>query len=89
VPRSQKTTPLATTSSFAGTLNPETDMPLDREDLIVEMIRNNRTDSERRLQSIEEKMDEMLAFRWKTVGGSLAISALFAFAFNVLHTFIK
>lgn len=43
-----------------------------------------RTDE--RLQSIEKKVDELLAFKWQIIGGSAVVSALVTL---VIEIFIK
>lgn len=38
-----------------------------------------------RLDKIEGKIDELLSFKWKIIGGSVALSLLISLVFNALE----
>lgn len=57
-------------------------MPSD--DLIKDFI--ERTD--KRFDRVDEKLDELIAFRWQIIGGSIGLSALFSVLVNGLFLFL-
>jgi hypothetical protein len=42
--------------------------------LVVDMIKGNKQDAEKRFDSIEEKIDRLLEFKWRIVGITAAVS---------------
>jgi len=55
-------------------------MDMQAFELLLEKFR----DTDKRLDTIDEKMDELLSFKWKIIGGSVVISTLFTFLVSVL-----
>ena len=53
-------------------------------DQAFELLLEKFRDTDKRLDTIDEKMDELLSFKWKIIGGSVVISTLFAFLVSVL-----
>lgn len=53
-------------------------------DQAFELLLEKFRDTDKRLDTIDEKMDELLSFKWKIIGGSVVISTLFTFLVSVL-----
>lgn len=53
--------------------------------LLLAVIKEMKKD----IRALDEKMDEMLKFKWKIMGGTLVISFLVAIAFHVAELVIK
>lgn len=53
-------------------------------DQAFELLLEKFRDADKRLDTIDEKMDELLSFKWKIIGGSVVISTLFTFLVSVL-----
>ena len=45
-------------------------------DQAFELLLEKFRDTDKRLDTIDEKMDELLSFKWKIIGGSVVISTL-------------
>ena len=58
-------------------------------DLVVKMIESNKEDADKRLDSIEMKLDEILQFKWQIIGGSFAMSTFIALAIQIGSFFFK
>lgn len=56
-------------------------------ELLVKMIDQNKAHSDSEFKEIKEKLDEVLAFRYKLLGGSIVISALVGALFHLLVGF--
>lgn len=48
-----------------------------------ELLMDKLRESDRRLSDMDEKLDELLAFKWKIIGGSVVLSVLFNLAISV------
>ena len=53
-------------------------------DQAFELLLEKFRETDKRLDTIDEKMDELLSFKWKIIGGSVVISTLFTFLVSVL-----
>lgn len=42
-----------------------------------------------RIETIDQKVDKLLAFKWQIIGGSVLLSVLMNLGFNVIQTFIN
>ena len=43
-------------------------------DLVVDMIKTNKVDVEKRLEEIDHKLDELLSFKWRLAGMTAVLS---------------
>lgn len=58
-------------------------------DLLKREIENTRKEMREDLKEMDKKLDELLAFRWKIVGGSVVISAILSFIVTIAMNIIK
>ncbi len=42
-----------------------------------------------RVETIDQKVDKLLAFKWQIIGGSVLLSVLITIAFNVAQIYIN
>lgn len=49
-------------------------------ELLMEKLRDN----DKRLEQMDEKLDELLAFKWKIIGGSVVLSTIFSFIVSLV-----
>lgn len=43
-------------------------------ELVVDMIKTNKVDVEKRLEEIDSKLDELLSFKWRLAGMTAVLS---------------
>jgi hypothetical protein len=49
-----------------------------------ELLLEKHREADRRAERIEEKLDELLSFKWKIVGGSAVLSMLASFLVSLV-----
>lgn len=54
------------------------------EDQIIEMIMDSHRDLKGDVTKLEKKVDEILEWKWKVVGGAIAVSGLLTIIFQSL-----
>lgn len=64
-------------------------------DLLIQNVRDNKKDFDSKIAEIhdqiaivDEKIDELLAFKWQILGASMVVSILVGLAVNVIGSII-
>jgi len=64
-------------------------------DLLIQNVRDNKKDFDSKiaqvhdqLEILDEKIDQLLAFKWQIIGGSMVVSVLVALAVNIIGSMI-
>ena len=58
-------------------------------DLLKREIETTRKEMREDLKEMDQKLDELLTFRWKIVGGSVVISAILSVIVSIASIIIK
>jgi len=64
---------------------------MDTMTLLVQNMRDHKEDTQKRfteikseLNSLNDKMDQLLQFKWKIIGGSIVVSGIVGMLFQVI-----
>lgn len=58
-------------------------------DIVIKMVEQNKRDVDKKLDTIDAKLDQLIQFKWQIVGGSVVISVLVTLAIQLGSFFLK